>query len=198
MNKKILTLIFTITFLLTGCANENNGNTPSPTAAPTEAPTDTDNTNPTNAPTDTSDKDKEVQESYKVGEMADINGIKIVLSSVEKSYGDKDEEFSAFAPADGKVFVICNFEVENNSDSDLNISSLYFNAYEDGYSTDEYIFASGINVDDLNGTASPGKRIKGALVYELSEDFEELELEYEPSIWDNVKTIFVVRNNDIQ
>lgn len=165
MNKKILTLIFTITFLLTGCANENNGNTPSPTAAPTEAPTDTDNTNPTNAPTDTS---------------------------------DKDEEFSAFAPADGKVFVICNFEVENNSDSDLNISSLYFNAYEDGYSTDEYIFASGINVDDLNGTASPGKRIKGALVYELSEDFEELELEYKPSIWDNVKTIFVVRNNDIQ
>ena len=55
--------------------------------------------------------------------------------------------------------------VENNSKEDLNISDLYFSAYEDGFAIDSYIFTDGIGVESLSGTASPGKKIKGAIVY---------------------------------
>lgn len=133
-------------------------------------------------------------EKFAIGDVVDYKGINIVLESVEKSYGDKDEDFSMFAPEEGKVFIVCNFLVENNTDSDLNISYLYFQAYEDGYTTDAYIFTDGVGVEDLSGTASPGKKIKGALVYEVSEDFSELELEYEPSLWSNKKVTFLVTN----
>lgn len=107
------------------------------------------------------------------------------------SYGDRDEEYSAFAPDDGKVFAVCNFLVENTSKEDLDISSLYFSAYEDGFAIDSYIFTDGIGVDDLSGTASPGKKIKGAIVYEVSEDFKELELEYQPNVWNDKKVTFL-------
>ncbi len=125
------------------------------------------------------------------GETVDIKGVSVTLESIEKSYGDRDEEFSFNAPGEGKVFVICNFFAENGSDEDFNISSFYFQAYEDGFSIDENYFTG---AEGLSGTASPGKKIKGALVYEVSEQFEELELEYEPSFWSDAKITFLITN----
>lgn len=79
-------------------------------------------------------------------------------------------------------------------DKELDINSFYFNAYEDGFAVDSYIFTEGIGVKDLNGTASPGRKIKGALVYEVSEDFKELEIEYQPSFWNDKKALFIYTN----
>lgn len=188
--KKVLLLLLIISLLMSGCViQETPAYTDIPTVTLNDAPTITPETE-----TDNNDINSTKSSTYGVGEILDINGVNIVLESVEKSYGDKDEEFSISAPEEGKIFVICNFYVENNSDGDFNINSFDFNAYEDDFSIHEYIFVSGLGIEELIGTASPGKKIKGSLVYEVSEDFKELELEYQPSIWNDDKYSFIVKN----
>lgn len=201
--KKILLpiLVIVIAFAAMGCGvtNSNERN-----ATDDKKQSDTENnasndTADTSAPDDSSaDKADEKSDNdakkYGVGETVDIKGVKITLESVDMSYGDRDEEFSAFAPQEGNVFAVCNFLIENNSDKELDINSFYFNAYEDGFAVDSYIFTEGIGVKDLNGTASPGRKIKGALVYEVSEDFKELEIEYQPSFWNDKKALFIYTN----
>jgi hypothetical protein len=189
--RKLAILLLIVIFTTTGCAVPNTN------GVGTNKPSVTNNNTATSkgAANDNSksDLDSEIIK-HGVGETVDIKGVNVTLESVEMSYGDRDEEFSTFAPEDGKVFAVFNFLVENNSDEDFNISSLYFGAYEDGYSVNPYIFTTGIGVEALSGTASPGKKIKGALVYEVSEGFNELEIDYQPSVWESKKAIFVYKN----
>lgn len=188
--KKLVLLILIVIIALLGCTTKTNDK---------QSGTDDKITNelPNTKPDNNNDKDSiDTDKKYGVGETVDINGVKLTLESVDMSYGDRDEEFSAFAPEKGKVFAVCNFLVENNSKEDLDISSLYFNAYEDGFAVDSYIFTDGIGVKDLSGTASPNKMIKGALVYEVSEEFKELELEYQPSVWNDKKVTFIYKRID--
>lgn len=65
-------------------------------------------------------------------------------------------------PAKGKIFVICNFLVENKSDDDFTMSMLVNNAYADGYSLSETYYSE----DDfgfMSGTIAPGKKMKALL-----------------------------------
>jgi len=183
--KKLTLLVLIIILAATGCSGASNNSIPD-----SNKQTGKNKNKVTISPSAIEDEDKE----YGVGETAEINGVKLTLESVEMSYGDRDEDFSSFAPEKGKVFAVCNFLVENDSKEDFDISSLYFNAYEDGFAVDTYIFTDGIGVTSLSGTASPGKKIKGALVYEVSETFEELEIEYRPSLWNDKKVKFIYVN----
>lgn len=188
--KKLAIVLLIVILTTTGCAVPNSNGVNTNNQSNTNKNKDT--VKSKDAANDKSESDVDSENiKHGVGDVVDIKGVNVTLESVEMSYGDRDEDFSTFAPEDGKVFVVCNFIIENNSDDDFNISSLYFDAYEDGYSVDPYIFTSGIGVEALSGTASPGKKIKGALVYEVSESFKELELEYQPSVWNDKKAIFL-------
>lgn len=189
--KKIIILLISISILLSGCVITDPEDTPTNTPDKEISSTPTKTPEPTQEPEEEVDLSKDESKKYGVGETVDIKGVSVTLESIEKSYGDRDEEFSFNAPGEGKVFVICNFFAENGSDEDFNISSFYFQAYEDGFSIDENYFTG---AEGLSGTASPGKKIKGALVYEVSEQFEELELEYEPSFWSDAKITFLITN----
>lgn len=150
--------------------------------------TKSDNSKPTHEDTNKETTTEAPEETFfKVGDTLEYKDIKITLNDVHESYG-----LEYFGPDDNEVFIVFDFEFENNSDKDLNISSYYFNAYADGYQIEEYFFMDGIGETSLTGDASPGKKIRGSIAYSAPIDYKEIEVEYEPSFWnfDNKKIVF--------
>lgn len=82
-------------------------------------------------------------------------------------------------PAAGNEFVEIVIEIENKSDKEYSVSSvLMFEAYQDGYSVNESMSAHVANesTSTMDGGLAAGKKIKGALAYELPIDWKELEV----------------------
>lgn len=116
-----------------------------------------------------------------VGEFLSNDKWKITFQSAKQF--DKiqgDSEFLVDEPAEGKVFLLLFFEVENISSADDYFNYLYFKNYIDGYSTDLKILLN--DVDDcsvLAGDVAAGKKLKGYLSFEVSPDWKELETSYQ-------------------
>lgn len=138
-------------------------------------------------------KTSKKQEKFKVGEIAELNDVTVALMKVTESSGSKYNK-----PGEGKVFVLCEFEISNNSSKDVNVSSLLnFEAYCDDYSVNTSFSAemekeNGKN--QLDGTVAPGKKLNGVIGYELSDDWKELEVRFTPE-WLSGKDIIFVANN---
>ncbi len=116
------------------------------------------------------------KDGYSVGETAEEKGVKITFLKCEESEG---KEF--FEPDEGKIFVIAEFEVENNSDDDISISSIIsVKAFVDDYAVDTDLSASVVAGDSLNGKVAPGKKLKGTLGYQLDKDWKKLEIVINP------------------
>lgn len=126
--------------------------------------------------------------TFAIGEGADLNGVVATLVSAETSEGTQFNK-----PSDGNVFLICEFEIENNSTKEITVSSmLSFNAYADDYAISQS-FAGVLAADkpQLDGSVAAGKKMKGAISYEVPTDWKELEIRYTPDYWKGSEIIFV-------
>lgn len=123
---------------------------------------------------------QEQQTVFSVGETVELNNVSATLLNVTENSGGNYS-----TPADGKEFVICEFEIENNSSSDIAVSTvLSFDAYFDSYATTLSLGAIlSVNEPQLDGTVAAGKKMKGVVGYEVSPDWSELEIRYSPSFW---------------
>ena len=130
----------------------------------------------------------ETKKNFKVGETAKIDDVSITLTDVSESHGG-----DFFGPDEGNVFVLCEFNIENNSDEELTISSiLCFETYFDDYEADISISAlTASEKDSLDGTIAPGKKMSGVIGYEVSADWKNVEIHYTPNIIKDDKIIFV-------
>lgn len=130
---------------------------------------------------------------FKLGDAVELDGVVVSFTDVVKSTGS---DFSK--PADGKVFVLCEFEITNNSKEELSVSSiLHFEAYCDDYAC-EYSFSALMAKGDkeqLDGSVAAGKKMKGVVGYEVPTDWKELEIQYTPNILTNDKIVFVATNS---
>lgn len=128
---------------------------------------------------------------YDVGEVADYEGLKVTLTNVYEVPGDSFNK-----PADGNVFLICEFEFDNQSDEDYAISSvLNFEAYCDDYSYTDSISAEvAAEKDTPNGDLAAGKKMSGILGYEVPADWGTLEIRYTPDFWDDTPLVFIHKN----
>ena len=130
---------------------------------------------------------------FKVGDTAMLNDINVTLVGIHESTGSE-----YFKPAEGKVFIQCEFNIENNSDEDLAVSSLLcFTAYCDDYACELSISAM---VEDngkaqLDGTVVPGKKMNGIVGYEVPENWQELEIHFIPDLLSTTDIVFVATNN---
>ncbi len=131
--------------------------------------------------------------TFGIGESAEMNDVVVTLKSVEQNTG---KDF--FAPQDGYVFVVCEFEIENNSNSDIAVSSLMsFEAYFDDYSTS--ISITGLGSTDkkqLDGTIAGGKKMNGIVAYEVPADWKEMDIRFTDSVWRSNKFIFTATNGN--
>lgn len=172
----IIVLITIIGSLSGGSNSESSGSSESgsPVAAATSKPTAT----PT--PTKT---------SYGIGEAAEANKITVTLVTVTESTGSTFNH-----PTDGNVFLICEFEIENNSSKEISVSSMMsFDAYCDDYACNYSLSATVEkgNKNQLDGTVAPGKKFNGVIGYEVPTDWAEFEIHFTPDFWFGKDIIFV-------
>lgn len=125
--------------------------------------------------------DSEEKDVFTNGEIAEMNGVQVTLKDYEESKGT---EF--LTPDDGNVFVIVTFEIANNSDSEISVSSIAsFEAYVDDYSVSTSISAESVKdgVGILDGTVAAGKKMSGIIGYEVPKDWKNMEISFTDNVW---------------
>lgn len=110
---------------------------------------------------------------YDVGETADSKGLEITLTELTESEGTDYNK-----PTDGNIFILVKFKITNNTDKEVNISSiLHFDAYIDDSATSDSLSAL-VDADgqSLNGTIAANKNLEGYLGYEAPSDWQVFEI----------------------
>lgn len=127
------------------------------------------------------------QTRFGVGEKVELDDIAVTLVKVSQNSGG-----NYMTPSEGKVFVVCEFDIENNSDKDIAVSSmLSFDAYIDDY-------AAGLNLSamlstdqqQLDGSIAAGKKMNGVIGYEADPDWSDIEIRFTPDFWSGSKFVF--------
>lgn len=139
-----------------------------------------------------SGSNKDDKNVFSVGEYAELRGVKVSLVSVTKSMGS---DFNT--PTDGNVFVLCEFEIINDSEAEVSVSSmLSFDAYCDDYACSLSLSAllEKGNKNQLDGTVAPGKKINGVIGYEVPVDWENIEIHFTPNFWNGKDITFIAAN----
>ena len=134
-----------------------------------------------------SDSKQPVDNEFAIGDIVETSNLKISYLSAEQYTSNN----KFVQPKEGYIYYRVEFEFENIADSDEFVSSVDFNCYADGYSMDE----SYVSAEDYLSTASisAGKKIKGAIYYEVPADAQEIKLEYEVNYFTEDKIIFVIK-----
>lgn len=148
--------------------------------------------NTTPATTAATDSQAE-KNTFTVGEIAELRDVQVSLVGVTESTGS-----SFNTPNEGNIFVLCEFEITNNSKEEITVSSmLSFEAYCDDY-TCSYSLGALLekgNKNQLDGTVAAGKKFRGVIGYEVAENWSELEVHFTPDFWSGKDIIFVATNN---
>lgn len=155
-------------------------------AATTAATTATKEVEQTTAPKE----DKKT--TFLVGETAELNGVQVTLKGVTESKGSSYNK-----PNDGSVFVLCEFDIANNSDAEIAISSMMsFDAYCDDYACTYSLGAllEKGNKNQLDGSVAAGKKFNGVVGYEVPADWKELEISFTPDFWSGKDITFIATN----
>ena len=132
--------------------------------------------------------------TYGEGEVFEIGNFKVTIGEKELSEGKEYREAS-----EGSIFVYVPIEIENISDKEEHISSLLmFDAYRDDIATKEDLMAmTAGGYESMNGTIAPGKKVIGALSYQLPQDWVELEINLDANaLGFTKKKATIIINND--
>ena len=113
---------------------------------------------------------------FTVGDRLEMDGVYVTLNGVYENNGNQ-----FMSPSEGNVYVVCEFTIENETDSEIAISTMMsFDAYFDDYSAE---FSLGAITSDnsrqqLDGSVAPGKKIKGITGFEAPADWKTIDIEY--------------------
>lgn len=130
------------------------------------------------------------QTTFKQGETAELNGVRVTMTSYKESNGGDYNK-----PSDGNIFIIVEFEIENNTDRELSVSSmLSFEAYADDYALNYSLSAlmEKGNSNQLDGTIAAGKKMRGVIGYEIPVDWKNVEIHFTDNVWSNNKFKFEI------
>ena len=113
---------------------------------------------------------------FTVGDRLEMDGVYVTLNGVYENNGNQ-----FMSPAEGNVYVVCEFTIENETDSEIAVSTMMsFDAYFDDYAAEFSLGA--ITSDDsrqqLDGSIAPGKKIKGITGFEAPADWKTIDIEY--------------------
>lgn len=164
-----------LTLSLTACGGEKAPETDAPDGASAPAQQQTQESDPAQEETPEPQKD-----AYTVGESATLGDVVVTLVDVSESAGG-----NYMTPADGKTFILCEFNIENNSDKDLAVSSMMsFEAYIDDYSANMSLSAIlSSSKSQLDGSIAAGKKMNGVIGYEADEGWENIEITFSPDVF---------------
>lgn len=153
----------------------------------------TKSTSSSSAPSDPNSETKTTEKAeFSVGETAEQKNIQVTLLSITESHGSEYVK-----PDDGNVFLLCEFEIGNNSDKDITISSIAsFEAYCDDYSLNQDLLGlqapEAQGKSQLDGSVAAGKKMKGVIAYQVSSEYKNFEISISPDFWSGKGIKFVV------
>ena len=142
---------------------------------------------------ETTSTPSEEKDKFYVGETAELKDVMVTFVDVSENYGSTFNE-----PTEGNVYVLFELDIANNSNEELNISSMMcFEAYCDGYTCNYSLGAlmEKENKNQLDGTVAPGKKMNGVIGYEVPKDWQEIEMVFTPDFWSSKSITFVATNN---
>ncbi len=92
--------------------------------------------------------------------------------------------------------MICDFEIDNDSERDINISSVMnFEAYCDDYSLNQDIMGlqapEAEGKSQLDGSVAAGKKMNGVIAYQVPSDYKTMEINVAPDFWSSKNIKFV-------
>lgn len=119
------------------------------------------------------------KESFSIGEKAELNGVYVTLVDVSENFW-----FDVASAEENGIYLICEFDIENNSDKDIAISSFAsFETYIDDYVADASLMAI-LNSEKsaLDGDIASGKKSDGVIGYEADVDWNSIEIRFKPDI----------------
>ena len=128
------------------------------------------------------DSATEVKTEYHVGDILKDGDVQIVYAAS----GEYQEENEYMKPEEGKKCIFLKLAFENQGTSDQSISSLNFECYADGYNADTHY-----TENDFSATLSPGRTTEGMLVFEVPQDAQNIEVEYETNFITEEKLKFI-------
>lgn len=176
--RKLISLTLACFLLFSLCACDTG---------PSLVGTTPDDNNANNNSSSVSDK------TFKLGDSVELKNVIVKFISVTESTGSQYNK-----PDEGNVFLLCEFEITNNSKEDLAVSSIMsFEAYCDDY-TCEYSIGALMekgSKDQLDGSVAAGKKMKGVVGYEVPANWKELEIQYTLNILYDDKIVFIATNN---
>ena len=135
------------------------------------------------------DETESAKDTFVIGETAEMNDVQVTMTDYSENNGSEWNK-----PTDGKVYVLVEFEIQNNSDSELAISSaLSFEAYVDDYSANLSLGALIENGQtQLDGSIASGKKMRGWIGYEVPDNWKKLEVHFTDNVWSSNKFKFEI------
>ena len=133
-----------------------------------------------------------------VGEYSKDDKLKITLKSAKEYTTVKtDNEFADTEASKGKKIIILNFEAENISKEDDYINIFYYDAYCDDVSVEtDMLMEYPDGMQMFSGDIKAGKKLQGAVAYQVPEDWKILEFYYEPI--DGNRFAFSVEKSEVE
>lgn len=129
---------------------------------------------------------EEVKNEFTVGDVVETSNFRISFLSAEEYISDNQ----FLTPKDGCMYYRMEFEFENIGDTDSTISSMMnWTCYADDYAVSQ----SWIGDDQIDATLSSGKKVKGAVYFEVPKDASSIVLEYETNFWTENKVVFIAK-----
>lgn len=126
---------------------------------------------------------------YGVGETAVVNDVEFTLVDAGIV---PEENYGYMKPEEGKVYFKCEFDIYNGGDEEITLSGLFgFNGYCDDYAVSTT--SAGYFMDDkdtLSGKIDVGRRISGAVYYEVPADFHKMEVVVSSNYWSDKTATF--------
>lgn len=135
--------------------------------------------------TKTPETTKASDNRYYAGDTIDANKLKITFTSADVWYGYNQY----LGPEAGNKIVRIKLDVTNDKTTDAYISMFEFSCYADNQVASEYIYG---DESFSTVTLSPGRSASGYIYFEVPEDAESIEVEYETNYWTGNKAILVV------
>ena len=199
--KKIITaaLAMILAVCLTGCIVVDSGKNSSKVISDIpESSQESQQEQASSADSSTEESKSEEATVAKVGQSVEGPDWKISLLSA-KTFEKVGEEYFEQTPADGKIYLVCFFEVENVSDEDNYFNYFNVESYVDGYNeTIAVIMGDVEDASMLTGDVAAGKKLKGYLAWEVDPEWEELEISYKSDLWTGEKAAtFIVTPDQI-
>lgn len=138
---------------------------------------------------DTSDdktaQEEEVNNVFQVGDVVETENFKITF--VSAGVYESDNEF--LQPKDGYEYWQFELKFENISDTDQAVSSMMdWECYADNSKVDQLWVGDDSGLD---ATLSTGRETQGTIYFEVPQDAQSVELEYDVNFWQSDKIIFV-------